>query len=117
MQERLKETQEKLRTTTESNRVISQSLRMKQEECDELKIKYDAAQNKLASATVPVEKPNQEKDDLSAQTDNLISTKGHFYVECKPSQGLMLLKAKQQAHKTGKGQEFIEKYHVNAHLK
>ena len=122
MQERAQELQASLSNTTENNRMITQAMRLKQEELDELKVKFDALQSKylsksLGEAAKDSGGQNQDDDGLTHDDLKSISGKGHFYVECKASQGMILLKPKQHAHKSGKGLVFLDRHRIAPFLK
>ena len=117
MQEKNTELVHKSNATGESNRVISQAMRMKQEELESLMIRYDALQNKIDEENLRNENPSKNQEEVKTSDQDGGSAKGYFYIECKSSQGLMILRPKAEAHKNGKGQIMLDTFHLNAFLK
>ena len=122
--EKCEELQHKLTEMGESNRVITQAMRLKQEELNEMNIKYDSLyrefQNREALDNPQV---NNENEDLSGakpggadDIDNVRMNegRGRFYVEAKSVGGgsMLVLRGRKPLYR-----EWLEKNAVNDFLK
>ena len=95
--EKVTELTKKLTATGESNRIITQAMRIKQEELENLRIQYDALHDKLEE--VQQQQQEDQAADEAALTTNadLMSTdqvldkggRGRFYLEHSPTNGLI----------------------------
>jgi hypothetical protein len=123
--EKCEELQRKLTELGESNRVITQAMRLKQEEINELTNKYDYVMKELESKQQELNLiTNQGQENLEDgakpggpdDIDNvrLNEGRGRFYVEAKSVGGgsLLLLKARKPLYK-----EWMDKHGVNEFLK
>ena len=95
--EKVSELTKKLTATGESNRIITQAMRLKQEELENLRIQYDALHDKLEE--VQQQQQQDQAADEAALTTNadLMTTdqvldkggRGRFYLEHSPTNGLI----------------------------
>ncbi len=121
--EKCEELQHKLTEMGESNRVITQAMRLKQEEINEVSLKYEhvvrelqARENEFIKANTD-QIPHEETrpgapDDI--ENVRLNEGRGRFYVEAKSIGGgsLLILKARKPGYK-----EWLERQGVNDFLK
>ena len=128
--EKNEELQQKLMETGESNRIITQAMRLKQEELNELQMKYDAL-----SQEADLRESNGETMDGGGHTSNdgneslqgatpggpddidnvrLNEGRGRFYVEAKTVGGgsLLLLRGRKPLFR-----EWLERHGINDFLK
>ena len=102
LREKETELTKKLTATGESNRIITQAMRLKQEELENLRIQYDALNDKLEEVH---EQHQQEQaaDEAALTTNaNLMTTdqvldkggRGRFYLEHSPTTGLIVIRAR-----------------------
>jgi myosin protein heavy chain len=122
--EKCEELQHKLTEMGESNRVITQAMRLKQEEVNEITMKYEhvvrelqVKENEFNKANNSDQIPHEEtKAGAPDDIDNvrLNEGRGRFYVEAKSIGGgsLLVLKARKPGYK-----DWLEKQGVNDFLK
>ncbi|CAM9336345.1 unnamed protein product [Chrysoparadoxa australica] len=122
---RAQELQRKLEEAGESNRIITQALRLKQEELEQLTIRHEHLHKKMSGWQVN-DRPEEERPEVDGIGNEgggdgnvmdpaaIISNhgKGVFFVESKPTQGMLLVKPKRSVHK-----KFIEAHDINGFLK
>eukprot|EP00607_Mallomonas_marina_P000990 CAMPEP_0182425694 /NCGR_PEP_ID=MMETSP1167-20130531/12170_1 /TAXON_ID=2988 /ORGANISM="Mallomonas Sp, Strain CCMP3275" /LENGTH=874 /DNA_ID=CAMNT_0024606617 /DNA_START=90 /DNA_END=2714 /DNA_ORIENTATION=+ len=121
LNEKCDELQQKLTETGESNRIITQAMRLKQEELNEVSMKYEALykETEIREAN---EVDEVETDMIGAKPgapddiDNvrLNEGRGRFYVEAKTLGGgsLLLLRGRKPLYR-----EWLEKHSTNEFLK
>jgi len=125
--EKNEELQQKLMETGESNRVITQAMRLKQEEVNELEMKYEALSkeaDKREAMGDTLDDPSNESTTIMEgarpggpdDIDNvrLNEGRGRFYVEAKSVGGgsLLVLRGRKPLYR-----EWLEKHGVNEFLK
>ena len=122
--ERNNELSQKLGATGESNRIITHAMRLKQEELQNLAIRHDALTRQLKdreaqlagnpSANANEEKDEEEKGQDQATIDEVRARggRGRFFVDAKPTQGLLLVGAKKKG-----AIELMDRLQVNQFLK
>ena len=120
--EKCKELQKKLLEMGESNRVITQAMRLKQEEVAELSAKYDALKSEFDAHEDKEYGPEGGGDRTGARPggpddiDNvrLNEGRGRFYIEAKsiPGGSLLLLKGRKPLYS-----EWLMKHATNEFLK
>lgn len=124
--EKCEELQHKLTEMGESNRIITQAMRLKQEELNEMMNKYDIVvkelqlkeQDNLPSANGNQKLTTNEKEDMNGGDDienvRLNEGRGRFYVKAKSFGGgsLLLLSARKPSYK-----EWLDSHGVNEFLK
>lgn len=112
----------KLSETGESNRVITQAMRLKQEELNEITMKYELLYKEAESREANEDRGEREQDMTGAKAgapddiDNvrLNEGRGRFYVEVKTIGGgsMLLLRGRKPLYR-----EWMEKQSVNEFLK
>lgn len=127
--EKCEELQQKVTEMGESNRIITQALRLKQEEISSLEVKYQHAMQELDSREKELAQihggPAQsapsagQDDEEGARADDIEQVRlnegrGRFYVEARSIGGgsLLLLKARKPLYK-----EWLDRFAVNDFLK
>lgn len=124
--EKCEELQHKLTEMGESNRIITQAMRLKQEELNEMMNKYDVVvkelqlkeQDNLPSGSSKLAITDKEKEDITGGDDienvRLNEGRGRFYVKAKSFGGgsLLLLSARKPSYK-----EWLDTHGVNEFLK
>ena len=118
LKERNEEMADKLNRTGESNRVLTQALRLKQEEFETLSIKYEALLRQMQSqeeedalGAGPIAQQREAAEpDNSAVRDS--GGRGRFYVETKPTQGFLLIKGAR-----GTAKDLVDRLEINKFLK
>ncbi|RYH31478.1 hypothetical protein EON65_02465 [archaeon] len=124
--EKCEELQSKLTEMGESNRIITQAVRLKQEEINNLDVKYKNAMQELGSREKELAQlhgnqiqPSENADDGNPRPDDIEHVRmnegrGRFYVEAKSVGGgsLLVLKARKTSYK-----DWLDKYGVNEFLK
>ncbi|CAM9735053.1 unnamed protein product [Ectocarpus sp. 4 AP-2014] len=129
---RTEELQRKLEEAGESNRIITQAVRLKQDELDQLSV-INSAINRQLKAKDPALGNFEERPEVDGETGTdgqdggggggggdardiaavrASAGRGVFYVESKPAQGLLLVKAKRAADR-----DWLSGREVNAFLK
>ncbi|GMF29707.1 unnamed protein product [Phytophthora fragariaefolia] len=138
LQEKGAELAHKLHATAESNRVVTEALRCKQDELDAQAIKFEATQKKMAEMALAMEQSgvpmtmgldgdNQQEghqrgnQEPTHPEDAAAAANGRFFVECRASQGgLLLIKAKRTNFTPSAQQQsidFLERIGINTFLK
>lgn len=124
LREKSVELTKKLNATGESNRIITQAMRMKQEELDQLQIRYDACVKQLQEIQDRPEydvdgngrnNPALEDDSsLLMTTDEVQASggRGRFYLEHAPAQALVFIRGKNRA-----AEKLLQRLDINAYLK
>ena len=130
LQERSNELQQKLNATGESNRIITHAMRLKQEELQNMTIRHDAIHRKLQEGGEGggggVDQDLQERKDAeddeargNGDTNEPGSDevrqrggRGRFYIDARPTQGMLLVRAKRPSAK-----ELMARLDVNTFLK
>lgn len=124
--EKCEELQNKLTEMGESNRIITQALRLKQEEISSLELKYRHAMQELGSCekelaaihgtSQALPEPSGDDGPRADDIDHVRQNegRGRFYVEAHSIGGgsLLLLKARKTAYK-----DWLDKFAVNDFLK
>jgi len=120
LSERGEELSRKVEETGESNRVITQAMRLKQGEVEELTVRCEALtrvqQDASDALAITNGGPETNGGESNGGGDDREAVKaaggrGRFYMESKPSLGLVLLKGKKPAHRA-----WLEKHGVNGFL-
>jgi hypothetical protein len=111
LSERCEDLVTKVEETGESNRIITQAMRLKQNEVEELTIRCDAL-TKVQEEEEAAQNVPETEEGLDVDAVKAAGGRGRFYMESKPSLGLVLLKGKRSNHRT-----WLEKHGVNAFLK
>ena len=99
------ELSQKLSATGESNRIITHAMRLKQEELQNMAIRHDALQRQLsekdedlaAAARAAANGGGEnakDKDVPSVDEVRARGGRGRFFTEAKPTQGLLLIGAR-----------------------
>ena len=123
LSERNSELSQKLGATGESNRIITHAMRLKQEELQNLAIRHEALSRQLQDKEVALsesqiqekEETNGEKsteDKTTADDIRIRGGKGVYFVDARPTQGLLLIGAK-----TKNTVELMNRLQINEFLK
>ena len=106
-----RELNQQLNNCTSKAMTFDETLREKEAQLDSTRIKLDALQHLYNEQDEMREEANQ-REATAGRNDTLAGGRLRFFIDCKPTLGLFLLKAK-----NSKDRDWLDKNHCNAFMK